>query len=255
MTQVSKIFKFIMYADDTTLSTILSVFNSDNKQVNMEEKINLELSKNSEWLVVNKLSLNIAKNKFTIFHTIQKRINNITIKIVNTVIEKVPDFNFLGLILNENLSWKSHCDKISNSISKSLGILNALKHILLEEIKVMLYNSMIASHINYCILAWGYEFKRITKLQKKAMRIISVSKYNAHTCPIFKRLKLLKIEDIIKLNETKFYYKYENGNLPDFFFKKKTWFSAWIMKYTIITQEQKIMYSLLEQTTNMQKSV
>ncbi len=99
----------------------------------------------------------------------------------------------------------------------------------------MLYNSMIASHINYCILAWGYEFKWITKLQKKAMRIISVSKYKAHTSPIFKRLKLLKIEDIIKLNEMKFYYQYENGNLPDFL--------------------KKIMYSLLEQTTNMSESV
>ncbi len=54
----------------TQLSTILSAFNSDNKQVNMEEKINLKLSIISEWLVVNKLSLNISKNKFTISHSI-----------------------------------------------------------------------------------------------------------------------------------------------------------------------------------------
>ncbi len=51
------------------------------------------------------------------------------------------------------------------------------------------------------------------------MHIINISKYNAHTSPTFKRLKLLKIEDI-KLCEMKFYYKYENGNLPGFFKKK-----------------------------------
>ncbi len=67
------------------------------------------------------------------------------IKIENTVIEKVEDFN---------LSWKSHYDKISYSISKSIGILNRLKRLLPQELKIMLYNSMIVSHINYCILSW-----------------------------------------------------------------------------------------------------
>jgi hypothetical protein len=79
---------------------------------------------------------------------------------------------------------------------------------------------MIVSHLNYCILAWGYESTRVSKLQKKAMRVISISKYNAHTEPLFKNLKLLKIEDILKLNELKFYHKFENGLLPTYFKKK-----------------------------------
>ncbi len=70
------------------------------------------------------------------------------------MIEQVTNFNFLGLILNENLSWKPHCDKISNNISKSIGVLNRLKHFLPEKIRIMLYDSMIVSHMNYCILAW-----------------------------------------------------------------------------------------------------
>ena len=134
----------------------------------------------------------------------------------------MEDFNFLGVIINENLSWKSHCDKIANSISKSIGIINRLKHSLPREILTMLYNSMILSHINYCILAWGYEHSRLFKLQKKSIRIISNSKYNAHTEPLFKRLKLLKIEHILKVNEIKFYYKYENLKLPDYFQKTST---------------------------------
>ncbi len=78
-----------------------------------------------------------------------------------------------------------------------------------------LYNCLILSQINYGILAWGHDCKRIFKLQKKSVRIISVRKYNAHTEPIFKELNhLLKIGDIYTINELKFYHKYINKYLP-----------------------------------------
>ncbi len=50
--------------------------------------------------------------------------------------------------------------------------------------------------------------------------MINLIKYNGHTEPIFKKLKLIKIEDILKLNEIKFYYKLENKKLPAYFFNK-----------------------------------
>ncbi len=81
----------------------------------------------------------------------------------------------------------------------------------------MFYNSLNLSHINYGILAWGHDCKRIFKLQKKSVRIISVRKYNAHTEPIFKDLNFLKIGDIYTLNELEFYHKYINNNLPYYF--------------------------------------
>ncbi len=58
--------------------------------------------------------------------------------------------------------------------------------------------------LNFGILAWGHQCKRIVKLQKKIIRISSLSKYNAHTEPIFKSLKLLKVKNILKLHELKF---------------------------------------------------
>ncbi len=78
----------------------------------------------------------------------------------------------------------------------------------------MIYNSLIASHFNFCILAWGYQCDRLIKLQKKVIQILNLSKYNAHTEPIFKELKLLKVKDILKLQEFKFYFKYNNWKLP-----------------------------------------
>ncbi len=103
-----------------------------------------------------------------------------------------------------------------------MGVLNKLKHFVPLNARVMIYNSLIFSHINYCILAWGYRCKRITKLQKRIVRILNISKYNAHTEPIFKILSLLKVNDILKLQELKFHYKYENNLLPYILFTKFT---------------------------------
>ncbi len=174
MPKVSKILSFIMYADNTTLSSILKAFQPYTTTYNIDELINSELRKVSEWLIVNKLSLNVSKTKFSLFHTKRKNIIPPIIIIQNVIIEQVQDFDFLGLIINENLNWKSHCDKIANNISKVVGVINRLKHFLPETIRILLYNSKKVSLINYCILAWGYEYSRIFKLQKKLF-VLSVS--------------------------------------------------------------------------------
>ena len=94
------------------------------------------------------------------------------------------------------------------------GILNKLKHILPASISLMLYNSLLLPQLNYCILAWGHNCKRLIKLQKKALRIISISKYNAHTDPLFKKYRILKLPHILQLQELKCYHKYINKKLP-----------------------------------------
>ena len=71
--------------------------------------------------------------------------------------------------------------------------------------------------MNFGILVWGHDSIRISKLQKKAFRIVSLSKYNAHTEPILKTLNLLKFEDIYNLQLLKFYYKYCKDKLPTYF--------------------------------------
>ena len=81
----------------------------------------------------------------------------------------------------------------------------------------MLYNSLILPHLQYSILCWGFKTSRLFKLQKRAMRIITCSKYNAHSDPIFKKLNLLKISDIYNISLLKFYYKFKKDKLPHYF--------------------------------------
>ena len=128
--QASKMFNFIIYADDTTLSSTLNIFNDNIQNNNLESLINDELLKINEWLKINKLSLNIAKSKYMTFQRTNKNIQTLTLKIDNINIEQVKEFNFLVLIIDTNLNWKRHTEKISNACSKKISILNQLKRVI-----------------------------------------------------------------------------------------------------------------------------
>ena len=219
--KITNNFKFTIYADDTTLIEPLCTFtypNPGNKS-KLSKEINTELDKIVEWLALNELSLNAKKTKFMIFHYKQKSIENIVPKLMinNVVIERVQVFNFLGVSIDENITWKPHAQKVAAKIACTIGTIKRLKHFLPASIMKTLYNSLILPHITYGIILWGKELKRINKLQKWAIRTIDVAKYNAHTEPIFKRLKLLKAQDIYKITAIKIFHKYKNDKLPKYF--------------------------------------
>ena len=73
------------------------------------------------------------------------------------------------------------------------------------------------SHINYGLLLWGTNINKISRLQKKAIRIISGSAYRAHTEPLFKEFGLLNVNDLFHLKLLKFYYKLSYNLLPSYF--------------------------------------
>ena len=112
------------------------------------------------------LSLNVNKSKYMIFKTTRRNnmINPLNIKIDNTYINRVDELNFLGISFNEQLNWQSHINNISNRCSRAIGILNKLKRLLPLNIKIMLYNTLILSHLNYGLTAWGYRCDRIKTL-------------------------------------------------------------------------------------------
>ena len=166
--QASQLFNFVVYADDTILSTFLNSLSEttvDNKST--------ELSKINEWLNINKLLLNKSKTKYMVFHMPSKRMQALTLKIDDVYIERVDELHFLGYTLDTNLNWRKHTEKISNKCSKTISVLIRLKYALPLDIKVLLYNTLTLSHINYCIMIWGYQRNRITSIQKKIMRIIT----------------------------------------------------------------------------------
>ena len=151
------------------------------------------------------------------FHTPQKKLTLPLISLCNKPVEHVHEFNFLGIVLNENVNWKSHTSLISHKISKTIGIMHRLKHNLPQHILKTIYHSLIHSYLNYGILCWGWNKKRIAVLQKKAIRVVTNSTYKTHTEPLFKKLRILKFEDIITTKLYKFYYRYAANSLPYYF--------------------------------------
>ena len=126
---VNDTLNFILYADDTTLSSPMCSFTSDIDIVS-SNSINSELNKIADWLAVKKLSLNVQKTKFMIFHYRQRVIteNDIPCLTINNIlIERVTEFNILGLTVNEYMDWNWHTQKIANKISRTLGVMNKLK--------------------------------------------------------------------------------------------------------------------------------
>ena len=160
--------KFILYADDTNLFTA-----HENLEI-LINQINCELIKVSEWLKINKLSLNVKKTHFINFHNRQKKIDIVPkINIDKNQIDQVRFTKFLGVLINENLTWSDHISAVLNKTSKNLGIIRKLSKTLPSDILLTLYNILIAPYLDYCNFAWSsrntIECKKLFRVQKKSI--------------------------------------------------------------------------------------
>ena len=164
----------IIFADDANL------FYS-NKDINTAFlKVNDELQKINEWFISNKFSLNVKKSKYSFFRKPSKK-DDIPLvlpklNINNSEIARTESIKFLGVLLDENLSWKTHTKYIENKISKDIGILFKARPFLNKKSLLSLYYSYIHSYINYGSVSWGStcraNLKKINSQQKHALRII-----------------------------------------------------------------------------------
>ena len=210
---VSAALNLILFADDT------SVFMSHKDLDYLAHTLNLELNKLSIWFKANKLSLNLKKTKYIVFRPSQRRINcNIVISIDDQHIDRAKETVFLGVILDENLNWKSQISHIATKVSKSIGIIYKCSFYLSKTPLRILYYSLIYPYFHYCNVVWASTYKtnlrRLVTLQKRAVRIINNSNFDAHTDPIFKELSILKFNDIHLLQLGQFMYSYKSSSLP-----------------------------------------
>ena len=136
-----------MYADDTTLYSNLESPRQNNAIKLAEKKINNELAKVNEWLKINKL-IKLKKSKYMVFKKTSTTNINLTLKIDHLVIDRVDYFNFLGLTIDSQMTWKNHTNNISNKCVR-VGILNRIKNVIPSQIRVLLYNTLISYIASY----------------------------------------------------------------------------------------------------------
>ena len=147
--QCSTFFKFTLFADDSTLCCHLDV----QPMCNIQQRIELELEPIQLWLDLNKIQLNANKSYFMIFNY-RKEYELNPLKLGNNAIERCEYTKFLGINVDEKLSFKFHIDHIVNKISKTVGILFKLNKLLPKNMLMMLYNCLILPYFNYCIGTW-----------------------------------------------------------------------------------------------------
>ena len=119
----SSILKFILFADDT------NVFYSGVDIQTLCECISRELNKLHVWLSVNKLSLNVDKTNYILFGN-RKYIDNVCLSMNNSIITRVHATKFLGVIIDEKLTWKDHISLVRSKLAKTVGILYRVRHLL-----------------------------------------------------------------------------------------------------------------------------
>ena len=146
----------------------------------------------------------------------QKKEINITIN--NNNIERVYVTKFLGGMIDNKLNWKEHINVICNKISRSMAVMYRASKLLTTKSMYTLYCTLILPYLNYCAENWGNTFeKNLSKIflkQKRIIRMISKAHFREHTNPLFKKLKILKLNDLIKLRTAIVMYKANNNILP-----------------------------------------
>jgi len=232
----------LMFADDTfalesglDLNTVIS-------------SVNNEINKMAVWFRANKLAVNINKTKYMIFRMRGKQIdiNNANVEYnenepgvrfdpnLVTSLERYHDqhentdcraYKLLGVYLDEHLSFNKHTSHLTNKLTRSLYCIKKAKNVLSIKGMKTLYSSLVHSHLTYCPIIMNCisaaNRQKIIKVQKKAVRIMTNSKYNEHTAPIFKKYNILPYDKIIKQAKLLFMHSIEYKYAPHSF--DNTW--------------------------------
>ena len=229
----STLLKILLFCDDTTIL-------ASGKNLNeLVEFVNFELQKISQWFRANDMSLHPCKTKFTVFYPTPSLIpwNEINLFFdenepdspnPNPLLRKAigfvnhesnePAIKFLGIYLDPALNFRFHIDLLNKKLSKSLFCIRRSKNMLTEKALKSLYYSTFHCHLIYGILIYSCAYQsNLNSLlikQKKAVRCITNSQYNAHTGPLFKKLKILPFESLTLFFRLKFMFEFKNNLLP-----------------------------------------
>ena len=213
---ISSKLSFFLFADDTNI-----YYESSNLK-ELEKTVNKELKLLTLWLNLNRLALNVSKTNFVIFRSPKKPLNhNVTLIMNKKAIEQKDHVKYLGILMDQHLSWKQQINNVSKKISRGIGILAKLRGIGMDKMLLSnIYYCLVFSYLSYGVEAWGSacrsDLSKIRVLQNKAVRIISGRQYFQiygetpgplpSADPLYKELKFLDFNDIYNFSIAKFIY-------------------------------------------------
>ena len=205
----------ILFADDTTL------YKTHRNVKYLYKKLNEDINTLTDWFHANKLSLNLSKTTYMLFkpHGSTENLENHHLICDNNLIQKVNVMKFLGLNIDENLNWSQHTKSICSKLSKNLYLLRSIKNIVPNWAMRDLFFAYINNNITYGLSIWGpmclsRDLDRVRVLHKKGLRVLGNVSSHAPTNPIVKQYRILKLDDIVELELSKFAYRLTHNLLP-----------------------------------------
>ena len=143
--------KMTMFADD------IAFYCHENSPTNLQSKLNADLAAFTSWLHDNKLTLNITKSKFMVIGGRNKlsQFNDIALVANNDQLENVTKFKYLGVIINQRLTWHDHIEQLHSKIAKRLGALKPFKHLLPVYARRIYVSTMVIPIAENASIVWG----------------------------------------------------------------------------------------------------
>ena len=209
--------KIDLYADDSTL------YKSDSNITTIETNLQDSLIKINKWCFDNNMSLHPGKSKCMVMASNYKMkySRELCLSINNIKLENVQVHKLLGIYIDNTISWKYQISKVCTKLNSKLALLKRISYYLSNDMKRMFYNAYIMPTFEYCCIIWGKGIRsktcinKITKIQKRAARIILCMPLKTSSKFMFNELQWLSFEKRCAYHLGVQIYKCKNGLIPE----------------------------------------
>ena len=201
--------QLILFADDTT------IFSHHKSESFLKYMLTHDMEILIDWFKSNQLSLNMDKTTMIKFWPNKPTFQ---IHIDETIIKNTPFTKFLGITIDDHLTWTIHANKLCDKLLSNRRLLQNTKRISLTPTLKPIYYAHIHSHLIYGLSIWGNlinknQRKRIQKLQMDCLKLLN-NRHNNHMTDIYQQHKILPFNTLIKQELIKLGYSISTNNAP-----------------------------------------
>ena len=187
----------------------------------IKKQVNKDLKTLINWLNASKICFNVSKTELFLFRSAKKQMDfGLKLKLNGKKLCPTNSVKYLGIKIDEHLTWKPHIDGISAKLCKANAMLSKIRHFVDQKTLKEIYHAIFESHLHYSSLVRAPNFnskETLFTLQKKVLRLMSFLRREAHTNPLFKDFNFLKLHDKIALENSIFMHKSFKHQLPQLF--------------------------------------
>ena len=209
----------VLYADDAALLL------ADENLKRLKRTVNRELKLLDDWLIANKLTLNMAKTNYMLIANTNvltaKDMKKFKLTIRKYTLHEVDHIKYLGVILDNKLNWSYHIAYLVTKLSQVAGMLYKVRDILPMKNRIMVYNSLAGSYLNYGIISWGSAtlstLSKLKALQNRLVRYITFSPPRTNVKCKFKSLNILTVDQLYFCETAKFVQSVHTSTSPMIF--------------------------------------